>query len=416
MSDLEIAAENPPLTQEKNPANAGHQGLRVLLILSALMAFASISTDLYLPAMPAIAAAFHAKPGTLELTVTGYLIGFSVGQLFWGPISDRFGRRLPVALGLLLFIIGSAGCALAASTGEMVGWRVVQALGACANVVLATAMVRDLYQGSQAARTMSTLMTIMAIAPLAGPTIGGQILRLWSWQGIFWVLVLIALLTLASLLLLPETLPKERRSAASPKLIISRYASFFADRRFLAYVATGAFFYAGTFAYIAASPFAYITYHHVSPQLYGTLFASGIVGMMATAQINARYVHRFGIHRMLGAGALISALAGLLLAVNTWSDWGGLPLMITACLLFVTATGLVLGNSVAGALDCFESFGGSASALVGALQYGSAMLGSALVAAFADGTPWTLGWVLAVCGIGCVISAACVSSAERRRL
>ncbi|WP_225774704.1 multidrug effflux MFS transporter [Pseudomonas sp. Marseille-Q5115] len=389
--------------------------LRTLLILSMLMAFASISTDLYLPAMPAMAAALHVSGGTLEFTVTGYLIGFSSGQLFWGPLSDRFGRKTPVAIGLVLFIVGSAGCALATDGMQIIAWRIVQALGACANVVLARAMVRDLYQGRMAAQKMSTLMTIMAVAPLAGPTLGGQILRLGSWQAIFWTLVLIAIATLASLILLPETLPFSRRSPASLKEIAIRYGSFFQDRRFLGYTAAGAFFYAGTFAYIAASPFAYITFHGVSPQLYGALFASGIIGMMATAQVNARMLNRYDTHTMLLIGSVISAIAGLMLAFNTGANWGGLGLMIASCLLFVTATGLVLANSVAGALNRFPEASGSASALVGALQYGSAMLGSAVVAISADGTPWPLGWVLAACGVGCFVCAGWVYRVERRK-
>ncbi|WP_416424555.1 multidrug effflux MFS transporter [Pseudomonas sp. App30] len=389
-------------------ADSANHGLRTLLILSALLAFASISTDLYLPAMPVMAQALHADSGTLELTVSGYLIGFSLGQLFWGPFSDRFGRRLPVALGLVLFIIGSAGCALAADGHAMIGWRVVQAVGACANVVLARAMVRDLYQGRAAAQKMSTLMTIMAIAPLAGPTLGGQILHLASWQAIFWVLVLVGLLTLASLLLLPETLPALRRAPASLGTIVARYGALLRNARFLAYAATGGFFYAGTFAYIAGSPFAYIGYHHVPAQLYGLLFAAGIVGVMATNLANARLLAHYHSDHLLMVGALMAGVAGLLVAINTWAGFGGLPLLVLGCFLFASSTGFVVANSVAGALNGAGQFAGSASALAGAMQYGAGILGSALVALFADGTPWPMGAVLALCGVGCVASAAWV--------
>lgn len=149
------------------------QKLRVLAILSALMSFASISTDLYLPALPAMGESLSADAGSVELTISGYLIGFSIGQLFWGPIGDRYGRRLPITLGLLLFIVGSAGCALSTSVPMMIGWRLVQAVGACANVVLSRAMVRDFYVGHQAARMLSVLITVTAIAPLIGPVWAG---------------------------------------------------------------------------------------------------------------------------------------------------------------------------------------------------------------------------------------------------
>ncbi len=408
MSKLELIAPRSDVALADVSKNTVEHGLRVLLILSALLAFASISTDLYLPAMPVMATSLHATSGMMELTVSGYLAGFSLGQLFWGPFSDRFGRRLPVALGLLLFIIGSSGCALAADGSTIIFWRVVQALGACANVVLARAMVRDLYEGQRAAQKMSTLMTIMAIAPLAGPTVGGQILHWLSWQAIFWTLVLVALTTLASLLWLPETLPVRRRTPTSPRAILMRYGSLLSHRKFIGYVAAGGFFYAGTFAYIAGSPFAYITYHHVTPQWYGALFGAGIVGLMLTNQINARLLNRYTSDTMMTVGGLVSCVAGLVLAINTWADLGGLPLMICGCLLFVSATGLVLANSISGALGCMPEFAASASALAGALQYGAGIFGSALVAIFADGTPWPMGLVLAVCGVGCLASAVWV--------
>src|SRR3954452_5133063 len=204
-------------------AEAARHGWRVLAILSALMGFASISTDLYLPAMPEMGRALGADAGTVELTVSGYLIGFSLGQLLWGPIGDRHGRRLPVAIGLVLFVIGSAGCALAGSAWALIGWRIVQAAGACAGVVLARAMVRDLFEGYRAAQMLSTLMTVMAIAPLLGPVLGGQILAFAGWRAIFWTLVGVGLVTLLALLTLPETLPIERRNLDPLKRALAGY-------------------------------------------------------------------------------------------------------------------------------------------------------------------------------------------------
>lgn len=170
-------------------------GWHVLAVLSLLMGFASISTDLYLPAMPAMSRALGADSGMVELTISGYLIGFSLGQLLWGPISDRHGRRPSVAVGLVLFMIGSAGCALSGNALTLIAWRMVQAIGACASVALSRAMVRDLYDGNRAAQMLSTLITVMAIAPLVGPLVGGQIVALAGWRAIFWVLVGIGLVT-----------------------------------------------------------------------------------------------------------------------------------------------------------------------------------------------------------------------------
>lgn len=178
--------------------------VRLMLNLSALMSFASISTDMYLPALPTISRAFHTDAASVELTFSAFLVGFSFGQLAWGPISDRFGRKLPIALGMILFILGSVGCALSETVTQMMLWRVVQAVGACVGPVLSRAMVRDLYGREHSARVLSTLILIMGAAPLAGPLIGGQILLWWSWQGIFWLLACVGVITLITFRSLPE--------------------------------------------------------------------------------------------------------------------------------------------------------------------------------------------------------------------
>jgi DHA1 family bicyclomycin/chloramphenicol resistance-like MFS transporter len=292
-------------------ANGGH-GFRVLAILSALMGFGSISTDLYLPALPTMAGTLGADSGTMELTISGYLVGFSLGQLLWGPLGDRYGRRLPILAGLVLFVIGSAGCGLSSSAGEMIGWRIVQAVGACAGVVLARAMVRDLYAGARAAQMLSTLMTVMAIAPLLGPIAGGQILRLASWHAIFWTLVGVGIVTVLAVLTMPETLPPERRNREPLGRAMARYLRLVRHRRLMGYAGAGGFFFGGTFAYVAGTPFAYISYYHVPAQFYGLLFGSGIIGIMGTNLVNARLVLRLGTLRLLRlgtAGAALSAVA-----------------------------------------------------------------------------------------------------------
>ena len=391
----------------------GHS-LKILAILSMLMAFASISTDLYLPALPVMGTALHASMGAVELTISGYLIGFSVGQLFWGPIGDRYGRRLPVAIGLVLFIAGSAGCAVSTSAAMMIGWRALQAVGACASVVLARAMVRDLYVGHRAAQMMSTLMTVMAIAPLVGPSLGGQILHVASWQAIFWTLVGVGLATLAALYALPETLPPQRRSHESLTRALGRYGELLRHRRLLGYAGAGGFFYGGMYAYIAGTPFAYITYHHVSPQFYGLLFGAGIVGIMITNLLNSRLVRRLGSDRLMRVGTLGAALAGMLLAVDARTDWGGLAGLVIPLFLFISATGFIVANSIAGALGLFPERAGAVSALIGAIQYGTGILGSALVGIFTDGTPWPMGCVIALAGVGSLLCARFLVQADTR--
>lgn len=385
------------------PDSTPDQGLRVLAILSALMSFASISTDLYLPALPTMAESLHADAGSVELTISGYLIGFSIGQLFWGPIGDRYGRRLPITLGLLLFIVGSAGCAMSGSVPMMIGWRMVQAIGACANVVLSRAMVRDLYVGHQAARMLSVLMTVMAIAPLIGPSVGGLILHVASWHAIFWVLVGVGMATLWTLTILPETLPPERRN---PQSIISAflgYGRLLRQPRLLAYIGVGGSFYGGMFAYVAGTPVAYISHHHVSPQHYGLLFALGIVGIMLANQINSWLVRRFGIDRLIRFGAVLATLAGTAAALNAWHDWGGLWGLVAPLFVFASATGFIVANAIVGALDSYPERAGSVSALVGAIQYGTGIIGSASVGYFANGTPFPMALTIAIFGVGSLL-------------
>lgn len=366
------------------------------------MGFASISTDVYLPAMPAMAAALHAKQGQLELTVTGFLTGFSIGQLAWGPIGDKFGRRGPIAIGLILFAIGSAGCALSQSVAAVFVWRLVQAVGACAGVVLSRAMVRDIYHGNQAARVLSTALTVMAIAPMIGPLLGGQILLFAGWRAIFWLLVLVGFATLLSLATIEESLPAERRSREPLLGSFSRYCRLIADLRVMRPALAASAYFVGVFAYVAASPFAYVQYYHLPAQYYGFLFGAASLGLMGANMINARLVIRHGPARMLRCGAWIAAISGAACALSTLTDVGGIWVLGVILFLFVSANGFITANALTLAMAELPEQAGSVSALVGTLQYGAGMLGSALVGALANGTPVPLGLVVALAGASCV--------------
>lgn len=379
---------------------AAQPELRILLILSTLMSFASMSTDMYLPALPAITRALHASAANIDLTFSTFLIGFSLGQLLWGPISDRYGRRFPVAAGMVLFIIGSAGCALSASVWQLMGWRVVQALGACAGPVLARAMVRDLYGREHAARMLSTLILIMGIAPLAGPLLGGQLLNIGSWRIIFWALVGFGVATLAWLHWLPETLALSKRSRGPLRGAFADYLTVAADARLLGYALSGGFFYAGVYAFVVGTPFVYIEYFHVSPQSYGLLFGVNIVGMMAANFVNARLLTRFGSERMFRIGTGVLAAAGCALALDARFAWGGLAGLVVPIFFYMSMNGLIVANSVAGALAAHPRRAGTASSLIGAMHYGSGILSAAMVGWCADGTPWTLAWIMGGAGLG----------------
>lgn len=390
-------------------------GWWVLAVLSILMGFASISTDFYLPAMPAMSRSLHADTGMIELTISSYLIGFSVGQLFWGPIGDRYGRRGAIAIGLVFFVIGSAGCALSSSALAMIGWRVVQAVGACAGVVLSRAMVRDLYQGARGAQMLSTLMTVMAIAPLVGPSLGGVIVALSSWHMIFWTLVAIGLVTLALLYTIPETLPVTQRNHEPLLLAMLRYGELLRRPRLLGYAGVSGFFYAASYAYIAGSSFAYIGYYHLSPHAYGLLFALNISGIMVSNIINARLVMRYGYDRILAFGTVLATVFAVVIGGVCYTGWGGFIGLMVALFLFVATTGFIVANAITGALADYPERAGAVSALIGAFQYGSGIAGSGLVGLFADGTPRPMGWVMALTGVGCLISLRLVFSGQVKK-
>lgn len=379
----------------------GH--IRILLVLSLLMGFASISTDLYLPAMPAMGQDLHVHQGMIAWTVSSYLIGFSTGQLIWGPISDRFGRRKPVVTGLLFFIIGSAGCALSGNIWMILFWRVVQAIGACASVTISRAMIRDLYSGTDAARMMSLLMTIMAIAPLIGPMIGGQILIFSGWRSIFWLLVVIGILTLAAVMTTPETLKDENKSRNTVLNSVMNYFRFANNRTVIASAGIGGFFYGGVYAYIAGSPFAYISYHHLKPQYYGIFFGLNIIGIMVTNMLNNKILNRFGSRKIMIFGGTSLFVSGTLIALGGFSDFGGLFGIVIPMFFYVGMNGFLVANSIAKALENYPANAGSVSALLGAAQYGSGILGTGLTGLFADGTPWPMCAIMAVCGFGAMI-------------
>ena len=311
---------------------ASQTGLTFILILSGLMAFTSLSTDIYLPAMPTMAEDLH---GNVELTITGFLIGFTIAQLIWGPISDHMGRRKPLFIGMVLFIIGSAGCALSTSITQIVFWRVFQALGACTGPMLARAMIRDLFARTRAAQMLSTLVLVMAIAPIAGPLIGGQIIRLSTWHSIFWLLVVIGALMFISLNWLPETLPEDKRVKASLAGAFRNYRSLLTNGRFMRYTLSLTFYYVGAYAFITGSPFVYISYYHVDPQHYGWLFALNIIGVMAMSVVNRRLVQRHALEQLLKYATLLAALAAVVLALLVKLESGGVVAIIITVFLFL---------------------------------------------------------------------------------
>lgn len=373
-----------------------------IAILGALMAFTSLSTDVYLPALPKMS---RDLAGDAELSVTAFLAGFALSQLIWGVVSDRIGRKRPLLIGMVLFAVGSAGCALADNIAQMVCWRVVQAAGACTAPMAARAMVRDLFDKTQAVQMLSTLTMVMAAAPIVGPLLGGQIIKTADWHAVFWLLALFGVLMALSVIRLPETLPKDKRQAGRAwRSVFADYLTLLKNRPFMRYTLCLAFFYTGAYAFVVGSPKVYLEFFGISEQAYGFWFAVNIIGVMLLSFANKRLVRRFSPDTLLKYASLTASVAGLGLMITAFMQTGGIWAVAVLVWLFFSMNGIIASCANASALDLVPHTAGAGSALIGALQYGSGIVSSLLLVAFDDGTAWTMAWIIGVFAFLCVLT------------
>ncbi|MFF6952314.1 multidrug effflux MFS transporter [Streptomyces iakyrus] len=357
--------EEGPATEVRGAARAG---LLVTFLLGSLTATPQLAMDMYLPSLPKVTASLHAPAAIVQLTLTGCLAGMALGQLLVGPMSDRWGRRRPLLAGLVVHVVATALCALAPSVAVLVAFRLLQGLAGAAGIVIARAVVRDLYEGVAMARFFSTLMLVSGFAPIAAPLIGGQILRLTDWRGVFVVLALTgSALTVLVSLKLPETLPAHKRHGGGVGEALRGMRTLLADRVFTGYTITGVFAFAALFAYVSASPFVIQEIYGASPQTFSALFGLNAVGLMAVGQINGKVlVGRVGLDKVLAVGLAATALAAALLLMSTGA-LGGTGLVPTAAALFVlvSSMGLTMPTTQALALMRTRREAGAASALFG---------------------------------------------------
>ncbi|MER7534631.1 Bcr/CflA family multidrug efflux MFS transporter [Streptomyces sp. NPDC097704] len=362
---------------------ARRTGLLVTLVLGGLTALPPLSMDMYLPALPEVTGALRAPAATVQLTLTACLAGMALGQLVVGPMSDKWGRRRPLLTGMAVYVLATAVCALAPSAELLIGFRLLQGLAGAAGIVIARAVVRDLYDGVEMARFFSTLMLISGVAPIIAPLIGGQILRITDWRGVFYVLTVIGvLLTLVVWRFLHETLPPERRHEGGVGQALRTMRGLLADRVFAGYTLTGGFTFAALFAYISASPFVVQDLYGASPQTFSLLFGLNSIGLVAVGQINGKLlVGRVSLDKVLGWGLGIVVLAGLALLLMTSGAFGETGLAPVAAGLFVlmSAMSLVLPNTNAQALMRTPHAAGSASALLGTSSFLVGAVASPLV-------------------------------------
>jgi MFS transporter, DHA1 family, multidrug resistance protein len=345
---------------------------RLLVVLGALSAFGPVTTDLYLPSLPQAAATLHTTPAGIQSSLTACLFGLAVGQLVAGPLSDSRGRRRPLLAAMAVFVLASVLCASAGNIVTLDIFRLAQGCAGAAGIAICFAIVRDLYAGAAAARAYSILMAVTGIAPIISPSIGGLLLRITDWRGVFLALAGLGLVFLGcAYAWVGETLPIARRASGGLVARAATLRRLAADPGFIGYALAGGFTFAALFAYISASPFIFESLFHMSPQLFALFFAVNATGILLANTVNARLLRRFSPRALLNLGLVGVAIgaAGTLVAAVTTQHHLYLYALVPPLFLMVSSTGLTRPNAAALALEQHPGTAGSAAALLGMTQF-----------------------------------------------
>jgi MFS transporter, DHA1 family, multidrug resistance protein len=360
--------------------------LRNAITLGLLSAIGPFAIDMYLPALPAIGRTLDADTGAVQMSLTAFFIALSLGQSFYGPLSDMIGRKRPLYLGLTLFSIGSIGCALAPNIGVLIAFRFVQGFGACAGMVIPRAIVRDLHTGIEATRLMSLLMLVFSISPILAPLTGSFVIQLAGWRTVFWVVLVAAVVGCLILGTVTETRLPAERANSSIRGALAAYGLLLRDRHFLGLAFIGAFGSSSFFVYLSNSPFVLIEHYHLSPRLYSVCFSVNAASFFGMAQLNAWLGSRFGLRRLV-RGA-VTGYAAAMLALLALFVSGVDRLDVLAALLFVGygCLGCVLPPTAVLGLEEHGKIAGTASAFMGTVQFVTGAIIMVVVGSFLNGT------------------------------
>ena len=375
------------------------------LLLTTLVALGPLSTDLYLPALPGLTQVFVTGVARVQLTLSVFLAGFAVAQLFYGPLSDRYGRRPAMLVGLGVYLLSSVACMLAPSIDTLIAARFFQALGACAGPVLGRAIVRDVYGPLQAARVLAYISGAMAIAPMIGPFIGGWLTVWFGWRANFAALVLFSAVQMAVVFaMLRESNAHRDPTATQPRRILENFRALLASRRYLGYLLCVSFTYAALFSFISGSSFVLIDLHGLSPQWFGASFGVVVTGYICGTLITGRFTLRLGPSRMVWMGALLGAGAGTSMVVLALFEVRSVWAILLPMSGYTAATGLVMPNAHGGALAPYPKMAGVASALMGFVQMALAAAVGIVVGHLYDGTAIPMTGAIALCGWAVLLS------------
>ncbi len=356
------------------------------LLLGFLQAVGSVSTDMYLPAFPAIEASFHSGIGTAQTTLGTWFLGLAVGQVVQGTLADRFGRRRPLLLGTLLYTFGAVGCAMSGSMDSMAAWRFVAAVGGSASMVIPRAIVRDISEGHEQARLMSRLILVLGVAPILAPTLGGLLLEVTTWRTILWINAGYgALALLLAAWKLPDTLAPTDRVRIHPTMMLSRYLHIAGERGFITHTLMLSFYAFALFAYLGGSPTVFIDHYHFSPRNYALVFGGVSAVYILCSQLNIHLVRRFELDGTLSRVSWTYLVMATLLLIAALNDApAGLIIVILA--LTHCQNGFLSPTSMVGALRHHGAQAGSASALLGTIQFTVGAFGGFFIGVFTDGT------------------------------
>lgn len=361
--------------------------IQLILILGSLTALGPFSIDMYLPGFSGIAKDLHTTVAKVSMSLSSYFIGISAGQLLYGPLLDRFGRKKPLFIGLMVYILASLGCVYVADIDTFIGLRFIQAIGSCAATVASVAMVRDLFPVKDIPKVFSLLMLVLGLSPMLAPTIGGYVTEDYGWHTVFFILMCMGIaILIASQLGLPNSYKPDTTISLKPKPIISNFLKVLKEPQFYTYAFTGSIAFSGLFTYVAASPIIFMDIYHVNAKTYGWIFAFMSVSFIGSSQLNSLLLKKFSSEQMIFAALISQSVISIIFLILALNDLLGLYQTITMLFLFLGCLGISNPNTAGLTMAPFAKNAGSASALMGAIQLGLGALASFAVGVFVKGS------------------------------
>jgi DHA1 family bicyclomycin/chloramphenicol resistance-like MFS transporter len=380
--------------------NNNNKKFIVILIMGLLTAIGPMSIDMYLPAFPAIAESLHTTVSEVTLSLSSFFIGISAGQLLYGPLLERFGRKPPLYAGLCVYFLASAGCALAHSVNILIVFRLFQALGGCAGMVAARAMVRDLFDVKENAKIFSMLMLVVSVSPIIAPTLGGYITAALGWRYVFAILIIVILFILiGTYFYLPESKKPDPAFSLKPAFILRNFLSILKQRQFITFALTGAISYAGLYAYIGGAPYVFMEIFKVSEAQFGLIFSVIAAGLIGATQVNNILLKHYSSEQIVKIVTGCQSLVGIIFVCLTLTGWSNLFVTILLVFLFLACQGFIFPNATALALAPMGNNAGNASALIGTIQMAIGACAAALISVLQNQTALPMSAVMACSAI-----------------